>query len=394
MKCKLFVSVVIFFSSAFAGSSQRSDVIVSSSGVRIRLLTEIRPEYLLFTVKSGKYQMEDGSGAIILLSPGENIIISRYDGKIAVKAKGTDGFIADSLLFKGLTGDDYFSLRINKPVPVRKNYSGDLQCFPDLDALLLINSCDIEKYVAGVVKAEGGNGKNEEYFRTQAVIARTYTFRYFRKHITDRFNLCDCSHCQAFNGITEDSIINDAVLHTRDMVITTPDSSLIISAFHSNCGGETSPSEYAWITGQPYLKKVIDPYCLSSRNARWVKMISLSDWTGLLKKNGYQTVPDDSTDFSFNQPSRVQDYITDTFRLPFRIIRTGMGLRSSFFSVTSAGDSLRLEGRGYGHGVGLCQEGSMAMSMKGFTFEEIINFYYPGVIIIGIRYAKKTEDEK
>jgi stage II sporulation protein D len=80
--------------------------------------------------------------------------------------------------------------------------------------------------------------------------------------------------------------------------------------------------------------------------------------------------------------------------LPLRLIRTGLGLRSSFFSVSVEGDTLRLSGRGYGHGVGLCQEGAMAMSVKGFTFNEIISFYYPGVNIIGIKDAKKSEDEK
>jgi stage II sporulation protein D len=365
-----------------------------SSQVQIRLLTELRPEYLIFTVTSGKYVIKEGSGTIINLSTGENVILARYDGKIAVKVRGTSGFAADSLLFKGLTGDDYFSIRINKTEAVRRNYTGDLRCFPDLDALLLINDCDIEKYIAGVVRAEGGNGKNEEYFRTQAVIARTYTFRYFSKHKIDGFNLCDCSHCQAFNGISTDSIINNSVVHTKDLVITTPDSSLIISAFHSNCGGETSPSEYVWVTSQPYLTKVIDPYCLSSRNATWVKMISLSDWRDLLKRNGYQPVPNDTSAFNFDQPSRVPDYVTGSFKLPLRIIRTDLGLRSSFFSMAAEGDSLKLRGRGYGHGVGLCQEGAMAMSMKGFAFEEIINFYYPGVNIIRVKDAKKSEDEK
>jgi len=381
MKRKLSFTLLLFFSFC-----------ILSSQVRIRLLTDIRLEYLLFSVTSGKYSAEDGSGTIINMKPGENMILARYDGKIAVKVKGVAGFKTDSLFIRGLTGNDYFSLRSYNQESVKRNYSGDLKCFPDLETLLLINNCDIERYVAGVVEAEGGNGKNEEYFRTQAVIARTYTYKYFNKHITDRFNLCDCPHCQAFNGITTDSIINNAVAHTKNLVITTPDSNLIISAFHSNCGGETSPSEFVWVTGQPYLTRVIDPYCLSSRNATWKKMISLTEWSGFLKKNGYQSGSDDATLFNFKQPSRVSDYVTGLFVLPLRIIRTGLGLRSSFFSVTAQGDSLLLTGRGYGHGVGLCQEGSMEMSVKGFSFKEIIDFYYPGVIIIGVHDAKKSDD--
>ena len=136
-------------------------------------------------------------------------------------------------------------------------YSGDLQCFPDLGTLVLINISDIEKYISGVVRAEGGTGKNLEYFKTQAIIARTYMYKYFDKHTADRYNVCDNTHCQAFNGLSSDSLLNEAALETKGLVILDKDSTLIISAFHSNCGGETSSSEDVWLSGQPYLKSSI-----------------------------------------------------------------------------------------------------------------------------------------
>ena len=60
------------------------------------------------------------------------------------------------LVLLGKTGNDFFSLRINDGTPVRQYYSGDLQCFPDLGTLVMINNCNVESYIAGVVKAEGG----------------------------------------------------------------------------------------------------------------------------------------------------------------------------------------------------------------------------------------------
>ena len=215
------------------------------------------------------------------------------------------GFICDSVLFTGKTGNDSFSLRINGNAPVRQYYSGDLQCFPDLGTLVMINICDIEKYIAGVVKAEGGSGKNIEYFKTQAVIARTYMYKYFDKHLSDRYNVCDNTHCQAFNGLSSDSLINRAALETKGLVILDQDSTLIISAFHSNCGGETSSSEDVWLTGQPYLKSVIDPYCLSSRNATWEKRISLNEWIEYIKKSGYNGKTDDPVSFQLFTENQV-----------------------------------------------------------------------------------------
>jgi stage II sporulation protein D len=393
MKNKLYLILLLSFSCAFWGFSQIPDIHPLSSRVSIRLLTELKPEYLVFSVLSGRYKIESGSDSSIKLLPGENVIITRYDGKIAIKTKGVSGFVADTILIRGLTGEDIFSLRTNDGDKVSRKYSGDLRCFPDMGTMFLINDCDIERYVAGVVKTEGGNGKNEEYFKTQAVIARTYIYKYFNKHNIDRYNLCDGTHCQAFNGITTDSLIIQAATHTKDLVIIAPDSSLIISAFHSNCGGETSPSEYVWLISLPYLKKVVDPYCLSSRNAIWSKMISLAEWKGLLTRNGYHADTRDNSAYNFEQGSRVPDYITGSFSLPFRIIRQELDLRSAYFSVAVKGDSVLLTGKGYGHGVGLCQEGAMEMSKRGFTFNNIVSFYYPGVQIIRIKYVKKTEDE-
>jgi stage II sporulation protein D len=70
-------------------------------------------------------------------------------------------------------------------------------------------------------------------------------------------------------------------------------------------------------------------------------------------------------------------------------VRSDLNLRSTFFSLTVEGDSVILKGRGYGHGVGLCQEGAMVMAAKGFDFKKIINFYYTGVIITDIKNAIK-----
>ena len=401
MKTKLLLTILLsfFVHRSFSEGglyfpAEPVEAYLSSSQVSIRLFTEFNPDYAIFTVKSGKYLISNGTDRSIAVREGEPVIIARYNEKIYLKERNGNAFIGDSVVIKGLTGDDYFSLQVNEAGSFRRNYSGDLKCFSDMETLLLINTCDIEKYIAGVVQAEGGSGKNEEYLKTQAVIARTYTYKYFNKHIIDRYNLCDDTHCQAFNGLIEDSLIISAVHHTQGLVITTPDSVLIISAFHSNCGGETSPSQYAWVTGQPYLIRVVDPYCQNSQNALWERKIGLKEWIDFLKRNGYSGILSDPSIFNFNQTSRVPDYITGSFSMPLRTIRTGLDLRSSYFSVTVEGDSLLIQGKGYGHGVGLCQEGAMVMAIKGFTFKEIINFYYSGVKIIRIEEVRKKEDDK
>ncbi len=358
-----------------------------SSQIKIRLFSDFTPDYVIFTVDSGEYQLSNGSGRSITATNGDMLIICRYNGKIFVKKRYGESFTGDSIDLRGSTGEDYFALQINQPESLKRNFSGDLKCFSDMGTLFLINTFDIEKYIAGVVMAEGGGRRNDEYFKTQAIIARTYTYKYLNRHILDKFNLCDDTHCQAFNGLTSDSLIINAVRSTSGLVITTSDSIPIISAFHSNCGGETSPSEYAWVTGQNYLKKVSDPYCQSSRSALWEKKISVLDWADYLKKNGYKKDLTDPADFNFVQNTRVSDYVSGSFTMPLRTIRNDLDLRSTYFSVSVTHDSLTISGRGYGHGVGLCQEGAMVMAAKGFNYKQIIEFYYSDVIIIDIKNA-------
>jgi stage II sporulation protein D len=358
-----------------------------SAQVKIRLFANQSPESALFSVTKGRYILNGFNGESLTLSEGESVVVSRFNGKLALKSRNSIGFLSDSVILSGLTGDDNFSLRVNGQKSVRQYYSGDLKCFPDMETLVMINISDIERYIAGVVKAEGGSGKNIEYFKSQAVIARTYMYKYMDKHISDGYNVCDNTHCQVFNGSSSDSILNEAAMETKGLVILDQDSMLIESAFHSNCGGETASSEDVWLTGKTYLKKVIDPYCTSSRNSVWKKSITLNEWIDFIKRSGYTGKCDDVSVFSFSQKSRVSDYRVGSFTIPLTTIRTELKLRSTFFSVIPSGDSVVFSGRGYGHGVGLCQEGAMVMAAKGFDFSQIIDFYYSGIGISNIKNA-------
>ena len=147
-------------------------------------------------------------------------------------------------------------------------------------------------------------------------------YKYFNKHSSDRYNVCDNTHCQAFNGLSSDTLLNRAALETRGLVILDKDSALIISAFHSNCGGETSSSEDVWLSDQPYLKAVNDPYCLTSRNSTWTKSLPLKEWISYLRKSGYQGNTDDPSVFNFLQESRLTDYKTGSFTIPLRTMRS------------------------------------------------------------------------
>lgn len=352
-----------------------------NASVKIRIFSDSRPEMAFFTVRSGTYEAELYNEEKLILRKGETVLISRYNGRLAFKARNRHGYVIDSVSLNGITGADQFSVSTNTGIQISRNYSGGLFCKPDFGTILMVNSCDEEEYVAAVVQAEGGTGRNIEYFKTQAVIVRTYLYKYSGKHLQDGFNLCDNTHCQVYNGICTENTIIKATIDTKSLVIVDKDSSLIISAFHSNCGGKTSQSEDVWLTSIPYLRKVDDPYCSDSRSSSWQKKISSREWIKIITGAGYKGTTDNLAAFRFINSSRAANYKTGSFSIPFTTLRSELDLRSAFFSVIPDGDSLILKGRGYGHGVGLCQEGAMVMASKGFNFKQIIEFYYPGVII-------------
>ncbi len=356
--------------------------------VRIRIFADKPAESVIFTPASGNYMADTYNTEALILIKGKPVIIAKLNGKLVLKITDKPGIICDSVKFSGQDTLSLFSVRINGKAPLRQNYSDDLICYPDLGTILMINIPDIETYIAGVVRAEGGSGRNVEYFRTQAVIARTYMFKYFDRHITDRYNLCDNTHCQAYNGVSTDFIINNATHDTHNMVIIGADSTLIISAFHSNCGGETVSSKDVWLSSQPYLKKVVDPYCLSSRNATWERKITLPEWASVLQKAGYTGSAEDPSVFNFAKSTRSVNYTAGSISVPVNTLRAELRFRSTFFSVTADSNNVTIKGRGYGHGVGLCQEGAMVMATKGFSYKQIIDFYYFDVIITDIKNVK------
>jgi stage II sporulation protein D len=347
--------------------------------VKIRLFSEKYPSSTLFTVAKGSYTFESYNGEQSQLKEGDYLVVSLSNKKLGIK-NGTDpAFYCDSISLVSNEEGGRFTLRINSQSPERRTYSGNLVCKPDMETMVFINQVDIEEYIAGVVRAEGGPGRDREYVKTQAILARTYLYKYIDKHIIDGYNLCDNTHCQVYMGITNDTSIIKAVEATKGMVIIDADSIPILAAFHSNCGGETAGSEDVWLTSLPYLAKKIDPYCTSSNNAVWEKILPLNTWVEYLKDKGYNGT--NVNDLNFTQSTRVPEYVAGEFSFPLTTIRTDFGLRSTFFSLKVSGDKIVISGKGYGHGVGLCQEGAMQMALKGYNYEDIIEFYYTGATI-------------
>lgn len=275
----------------------------------------------------------------------------------------------------------FLELSASTPQVKPRAFEGDFEITPLLDRLLVVNDVDLETYLEGVIESEGGEGQKKEYYKVQAVISRTFALKSKTKHEQEGFNLCNQVHCQAYlhkrNG---SSIIDSAVLETKHQVLTGMDGAFAPTFFSANCGGETCDPSFIWnerITG---LDPVLDTFCVKTKQARWIKKIDPTDWkTFFVEKYTFPVEDSISYQLLFDAPlnHRKAFFIHPGYGVPMRDIREKFDLKSSFFSVSMEENQVVLKGRGYGHGVGLCQEGAMVMAKKGFDYTQILGYYFP-----------------
>lgn len=357
--------------------------------VRIRMFARTKPVTVVFTPLKGRFSLYDGTPTGLTISTPETVALTRYDDKVIYMTFSGSYGVADSVVLEPLLPGSNFSLRAPARDEDVKTLDGSLlvKSFPG--SLLVLDITDPENYLPGVVRAEAGKYGPEEYFRTQAVVARTYIWRNIFRHELDGFNLCDDTHCQVYPGLITDSIIIDACRSTSGKVIVDSDSVLIAAAFHGNCGGETASSADVWVASYPYLVSIKDPWCGYSASSVWQNSIPVSRLDDFLRLKGVDRSQAGEL-FSplGTEPVRKINYTISGRNISKEEMRLRFGLRSSFFTMTITGDSIMIRGRGYGHGVGLCQDGAKAMASRGLTYDRITGFYYPTTMIIDIKNAR------
>jgi stage II sporulation protein D len=285
--------------------------------------------------------------------------------------------------------------KIAIPIPPsgrKQRYSHVIEFHNINGKLKMVNVLPMDDYIAGVVEAEGGPKHDLEYYKAQAVISRTYVLSQFHKHIDDNFNLCDQTHCQAYNGWPRnEQIMQDAAQQTKSLVIVDDNVNLITSAFHSNCGGRTNSAEYVWSKKLPYCIETVDTFCMKMPNSNWEKRIPLHEWTQYISSKNLSA--SDSANYAYFPTEKEIFYREGSTKIPLVQMRKDLKLKSTYFTVHQDGSEMVIIGQGFGHGVGLCQEGSIRMAQLGYGYEDIIHFYYHNVKIIPFQYISFFKQE-
>jgi len=349
--------------------------------ISVSLHNELNLQTVLITPVSGHYTIitEDGNFA---LSPNQIIYISRVGDSVRVRDMASHFGTWKRISIVGHTEND--AIRINSILPSfpARIYDENLVFYVDFNRLMAINIVDFDKYIAGVVEAESGPSAHIEFYKAQALLARTYALGHIDRHKGEGFNLCDQVHCQVYKGrASRNPDILKATKETSGQVVVDANRDLIVAAFHANCGGQTANAGDVWVTSQDYLVSVPDSYCRNMPGATWEVRIPIDRWREFLIDRGVPAQDMAPSQFAYATKEREYYYVVAGIKIPTADVRTYFNLRSAYFSVDIVSNMVRVRGRGYGHGVGLCQEGAMQMARRGRTYQEIIQHYFQGVSI-------------
>ena len=335
----------------------------------------------------GSYALHADDTVLTRMDEGSILYLSFDHGRIRVLDADRDFGLADRVVLNALNSEAAFRIRPIVPELDSRVYQGDLMVTPGDRFMNLVNRVDFDRYLAGVVESEAGPNAGKEFYKAQAILCRTYAMKHLDRHASEGFSLCDGTHCQAYKGRnTYNPGILDAVLETSGLVATDFNYRLITAAYHSNRGGQTQRARDVWLTDEEYLQSVVDPYSLHQPHAKWSDTISFADWKAYLLKNGMKAVgriPDEI--LYVEQMRRKKYFVLDDDSIRMTRIREDWGFRSAFFDMFPDGDSVLVWGKGYGHGIGMSQEGAMKMARDGFSFEDILNFYFMRIRIMDYR---------
>ncbi len=336
---------------------------------------------------SGIYQLIVDGSEVARMVEGDMLYLTHEEKGIKVLDSERDFGHASHVELRSLSLESVFRVRPIQPELESRQYDDNLTVAFEDRFITLVNEVDIDNYLAGVVESEAGPNADAEFYKAQSVLCRTYALKELDRHLTEGFSLCDGTHCQAYNGkSTYNPLILEAILETSGTVVADYNFKLITAAYHSNSGGQTQKASYAWLTDEEYLQSVVDPYSLHQSGAKWQDTISFDAWKTYLLDNGMKSVvkiPDEI--IYVEQMRRKKYFILDKDSIRLTKIREDWGFKSSFFDMFPDGDSILIWGKGYGHGIGMSQQGALKMARDGFRYQDILLFYFHEVRIMDYR---------
>ena len=258
----------------------------------------------------------------------------------------------------------------------------------------------VEEYVLGVVAAEGSTEDELAALKALAVASRTFALKNRARHARAGYDFCSTTHCQRYLPVNSESnrareLVRRAVAETSGEILRDEAGQVAEAYFHASCGGMTANIGTLW--GQPapaYARGVRDDFCALRPNRSWTDVIPAAQLAQALRSDPRTDVGArlDEIKITRRDATGRAEFISlagaqhrQVRGWDFKIIvGRALGwnvLKSSRFEVTRAGTNFVFRGSGFGHGLGLCQEGAHVMAERGASYQRILAYYLPGTSI-------------
>ncbi|HEX9822222.1 MAG TPA: SpoIID/LytB domain-containing protein [Methylomirabilota bacterium] len=285
------------------------------------------------------------------------------------------------------------AFRLRSDLPIRLNgreYPAPLDILKNGDGLAVVNEVPLEEYLVGVVRAEAGEKWPLEALRAQAVVARTYAAYHRALNGARPYHiLASTAHQQYAGRVPAASPIWGAVRETAGQVLLW-EGDVFPAFYHTESGGYTEdPRTVFAARNMPALKPVRCEFSAGSPHFYWALDLRLADLAEILRRHDAAVGSVTAIEVTERTPSLRAATVTvhgtlRSLRLRGNEFRRMIGydtFKSTLFAVAVDPHWARFSGRGYGHGVGMCQWGAKGMAEQGHTARQILEFYYPGTVL-------------
>jgi stage II sporulation protein D len=358
--------------------------IASAQKVSIRVFADSKVKEATFRPLFGKYTLTIDNSTPLSLEKNAKIIFKASENKVILSLNDSilGTFKKITLLSEGLKC--FLQIEPTSPAQAKRRYDDNLIVIAEAGLLKMINNVETENYIAGVVQSETwGATTNIDFFKVQAICCRNYLLSNMNKHKKDGFNLCDGVHCQAYKTRANQAEVIEGAYKSKGEIIVDSAGNIIETPFHSNSGGWTVAAVDVWGKAFPYLVSVEDTFSLKSKNLNWEKFIKEKDWLNYFKDKGID-VKDEYNKLELLNFTQKEGRKKDLLGISLVQIRKDFGLKSTYFDLQPWGSEIKLSGKGYGHGVGMSQEGAIQMCDEGYEYWQVIEFYYPSSKVIKV----------
>ncbi len=255
-------------------------------------------------------------------------------------------------------------------------YRGRTQLVSTQKGLVAVNHVDLEEYLYSVLGAEMSASWPQEALKAQAVAARSFALHKSAQTNNGVYDVGDTTTWQVYKGLETEAITTQQAVRATAGQVMTHGSEIILAVFHSSSGGHTENVEDIWMQPLPYLRGVVD-YDMGAPVYEWTKYFSKSELSRKISGVGTVTsmVPERKTPRGRIVTMRVRG-TGGSRRISGNDLRQALGLRSTLFTVSSTGSGFQIQGRGFGHGLGLSQWGAHNLAQKGVNYQQILGHYY------------------